>query len=134
VNYYGYGLNPALVGRTLANVEVSPDRERLALRFADGTSSYYDAEGDCCSQSWIEHLTVPPDISGAVITGLTEGGYIDGQEATPEQRAESAAHREWMDVLLVYQTSIQTDRGEVVIEYRNDSNGYYGGMLRERSA
>jgi hypothetical protein len=33
------------------------------------------------------------------------------------------------DVLAFYGCKISTDGGEIVIDYRNDSNGYYGGSL-----
>ena len=33
------------------------------------------------------------------------------------------------DSLQFYGCKISTDRGEIVIDYRNDSNGYYGGNL-----
>lgn len=126
---YYWGFHPDIVGRQLASVEVSPDRERLKLTFMDGLTDIYQTEGDCCSETWIEHLTVPPDIEGATITSITTDPY-DGRVATPEQEAESRAHHEYIDVLLVYQSVIATDRGEVIVEYRNSSNGYYGGSLR----
>ena len=130
-NYYGYGLNPAIVGRTLAGVEASEDNEVLTLLYVDGTASRYRAEGECCSSTWIEHLTIPADIEGATITGISEGEYVDGREATAEEREAAGVARGYVDVLQVYQSAIQTDRGEVIIEYRNDSNGYYGGSLRQ---
>lgn len=94
-DYYGYGLNPAIVGRTLASVELSEDKEVLTLIYADGTASRYRAEGDCCSSSWVEHLAVPADIAGSVITGVTEGDYgaasIIGHGVPPEFGPRMAA-------------------------------------------
>ena len=87
------------------------------FRFRDGRTLTYTAEGDCCSQSWIEHITVPPDIDGAVVATYSEtdiGERSDGRAG----------------LLRLYQTAFQTDRGEVIVEYRNSSNGYYGGWLR----
>lgn len=119
--------NP-LIGKVLARVEVSPDRETLIVRTGDGLTYEARTQGDCCSESWIEHLTVPPDIAGATVVGVKDTDF-DGEPATDVQIAESEVHREYLDVLIVYQTAIVTDRGEVVIEYRNNSNGYYGGSL-----
>lgn len=79
----------------------------------------YDAVGDCCSMSWIEHWTEPPDVIGATITNVTEPA-LDPHAPVEEQDGESIA---------VYHTAIATTRGEIVIEYRNSSNGYYGGWL-----
>lgn len=119
-----------LVGRTLTSASI--DGEDLVLRFTDGTKRYR-AEGDCCSVSWIEHLTVPDLGRGAVVLRVTESGGVD---ATPEQQADQDARLKakgeyGTDCLVVYHTAIATTKGEVVIEYRNDSNGYYGGYLEE---
>lgn len=35
------------------------------------------------------------------------------------------------DYIKVYRTTIVTDRGFIDIEYRNSSNGYYGGWLEK---
>jgi hypothetical protein len=33
------------------------------------------------------------------------------------------------ECLTVYQTHFRTERGDVTLEFRNSSNGYYGGYL-----
>jgi len=113
---WGSSFDPMpLAEKHLASVEVSEDKERLTFHLDDGRSITYHAEGDCCSQSWIEHLTVPPDIAGAEITGYAEtdmGEFVEDY-----------------DTIRVYQTSFQTAKGEIIVEYRNSSNGYYGGWL-----
>ena len=120
-----------LKGVVLRNVETRENGDRLVLTLADGSERVYVADGDCCSTSWVEHLTVPSDLEGATVLRVSEYDY--GVEATDEQYAECETHREWLDQLKVYQTVITTDRGDVVIEYRNSSNGYYGGSLVEVS-
>ena len=113
---FGGDMDPSpLAGQSLASVEVSEDKERLVFTLADGRTMTYTAEGDCCSQSWIEHLTVPPDIAGAEVTGWRQQDM--GQT---EQDYET---------IKVYQTSFATPKGEIIVEYRNSSNGYYGGWL-----
>ena len=131
MTYYGTDFNPAIVGRRLTAVEVSEDKSTLTLCYTDGTESHYRAMGDCCSESWIEHITVPADIDGASITGVSQSGYVSGRRATPEEYAKTEAERQYVDSLEVYHSAIQTDRGEVIVEYRNDSNGYYGGWLEQ---
>lgn len=121
-----------LRGVVLRAVTTEGDGERVILTLADGTRRVYEAEGDCCSTSWVEHITVPPDIDGATVLRVSEAGY--GVDATDAQRAECKTHRKRLDVLRVYQTVLTTDRGDVVIEYRNSSNGYYGGSLMEVEA
>lgn len=127
--YWGNGLDPATEGRTLLGVELSEDRQHLTLRFADGEDRYR-ADGDCCSSTWVEHLTVPDLGDGALVTGIKDSNW-NSTPATPEQYEESRKHQEWLGVLVVYQSAIVTTKGEVIIEYRNDSNGYYGGWLEK---
>lgn len=104
-----------LAGRKLAAVEVSEDKEELAFRFQDGGSVVYGTGADCCSHSWIEHVTVPPDIAGSEITAWGE--------------QDSGEFEQDYETIRVYQTAFQTDKGEIIVEYRNSSNGYYGGWL-----
>ena len=106
-----------LAGRKLEAVELSDDKERVTFRFTDGPVTY-EAEGDCCSHSWIEHITVPPDIAGAEITHWAEN------EMGEMDRTED------YECIRVYQQSFRTDKGDIILEYRNSSNGYYGGYLR----
>lgn len=104
-----------LAGRKLAGVRVSDDKNILTFDFEGGDSVSYRAEGDCCSSSWIEHLTVPPDIAGTEITAWAD-------------QPMGSFERDW-ETISVYQTSFLTAKGEIIVEYRNSSNGYYGGWL-----
>lgn len=114
---FGSSFDPLpLADKTLASVEVTEDKERLIFTLDDGRTISYTAEGDCCSHSWIEHLTVPPDIAGSSVDGFAE--------------QEMGETEEDYETIRVYQTSFRTPKGEVVVEYRNSSNGYYGGWLQ----
>jgi hypothetical protein len=117
-----------VVGKTIESVSLNDTRDEVRFVFGDGTIKRYGVEGDCCSESWIEHLTVPDDISGSTILSVEES---DGVEASDEQYAESKSKRGEADCLQVYSTRFRTNRGDIVLEYRNDSNGYYGGSLVE---
>lgn len=112
------------IGRKIATVELDEDKEVLTLALSDGTL-IGRAEGDCCSHSWVEHLTVPPDVAGATIQGYSESDEVE------ENRGEEYSDSE---LTQVYHSAIQTDRGEIIIEYRNESNGYYGGWMSWRLA
>lgn len=102
-----------LTGRTLLSAELSKDDDTLTLVLNDGTVKF-SSEGDCCSNSWIESIETP-DLP-AEITGVEEGGSVELPHPDHE-------------CLRVYNTSVATTRGHLVIEYRNSSNGYYGGWL-----
>lgn len=113
--YYSMDARP-LADQPLASVSVTPDKDRLVFTLAGGRTLTYEAEGDCCSESWIEHITVPSDIAGATVTAVGE--------------REMGEFEKDYETIRVYETSFRTDRGDIVVEYRNSSNGYYGGTLR----
>ncbi len=94
--------------------------DMLALVLEDGTVIRADAEGDCCSTSWIEHLT---------------GSQIRGQMVATEEVPELASHDDGhnpddYEVLALYGTRFHFADGQTMdLDYRNDSNGYYGGWI-----
>ena len=94
-----------MLNRKLVAVELSASRETITFRFQGGFARNFGVEGDCCSNSWIEHLELPNDVAGATLLSVDEGGPITQDH--PEH----------------------DDGGEIVLEYRNSSNGYYGGYL-----
>lgn len=114
-DYYAL-LNAPAIGKVIQSIAIDDDRERLTIVTPEGESIVWTVDGDCCSASWIEHLTIPDKIVGAEITDIRDGGTIE----VPSQDHEC---------LNVYFTTIRTNRGEIVVEYRNSSNGYYGGSL-----
>lgn len=112
-----------LDGETLKSVTLESGYESsdtcLRVECASGRVVKFGVSGDCCSHSWIEHLTVPDDVDGATVVTIEERG---GDTKPGEDLSQ-------FDVLQVYETVIRTNRGDIVMEYRNDSNGYYGGSL-----
>jgi hypothetical protein len=120
-----------ILNRPLRAVSISADKEKFILEFADGSKKEYGVEGDCCSSSWIEHLTLPPmGVKDAQIIAVEDsaGGAEpwDGHECSEEVDYRRACGH---DHLQVYQTVFRTTNGDIRLEYRNDSNGYYGGYL-----
>lgn len=113
----------AMLDRPLARVVLSDDKERVEFHFESGEPQAFGAEGDCCSHSWIEHLEYP----GAGPESIVGARILDIMESNgPEPTAEDKAAAECLET---YATTFRTDRGDIVLEYRNDSNGYYGGYL-----
>lgn len=114
-----------LLNRTLVSVVQSKwifrdketDDDIITFNFEDGSESYC-VEGDCCSTSWIEHLTIPDNVQGSKVISVEELTIGEQQEINN------------YEYLQVYETRIRTNRGDIVLEYRNSSNGYYGGYLR----
>ena len=111
-----------IVGRVVASVRVDStktEKDTFTMTFAEGDSLICGVEGDCCSNSWIEHMEAPKDLAGAVVLAVEESAVVSN---TVEDDSDDA-------LIQVYQTHFRTTRGDVSLEYRNSSNGYYGGNL-----
>ena len=108
-----------LKGRTILGVELLKGEDEY-LRFDTPEGPvYFAVHGDCCSRSWVEHLTVPDDITGATVVGAD---VKDLHEKTIDDHPD-------LDCLQFYEESVRTNKGDIIIEFRNSSNGYYGGEL-----
>jgi len=108
-----------LVGKTITGLTVSDDRERLVVSTTDGDiTATVDAE--CCSYTWIENVELPALGFPAMVVSVCN---LD------MPGAEDHVFCEDPDEVEFYGLSIKTDKGEIVIDYRNSSNGYYGGSL-----
>ena len=103
----------------LKAVILSDNKSSITFQFDGGPDIILDAEGDCCSHTWIEHIDVPP--------------YVIGEKLqTVHDSLMNRSGKEDYDVIQSYKTTFGTPKGEIVIEYRNSSNGYYGGYLVRR--
>jgi len=98
-----------LLGRTVMQVLANPERDEFRF-VTDGGDLDYHCFGDCCSESWVNHIT---DIDTLI------GQLGVEPESTRQEEDEVLFHR------------IQTPKGVCVIEFRNSSNGYYGGSFEE---
>lgn len=77
--------------------------------------------GDCCSATWIEGIDDP---------GALHGYVLDVEEILmPDQVQRVTPLCPYPDSVAFYGLKITTPHGRAVIEYRNNSNGYYGGSL-----
>jgi hypothetical protein len=108
-----------MLNRKLAAVSLSADRQCITFVFEDGGTRSFGVEGDCCSSSWIEHLEIPENVAGAKLLSVEDSAPLTQDHDDHDDDGE----------ISVYNTAFRTDRGEVVLEYRNSSNGYYGGYL-----
>lgn len=114
--------NP-LVGRTLVKVEITEDRESLRFTLTDG-AVIARTDADCCSRTWVEAIEDTAKLPAAVLSVEDVGGVDDWGDI-------GQLREEWIDGELVrfYGCKITTDHGCLIIDYRNESNGYYGGSL-----
>jgi hypothetical protein len=110
-----YGSPNPLIGKTVTAVHLADDGGAIKFTLADGKEIMARADGDCCSHSWIEAVDLPVFLLGTV--------------ATVEDLFFGSEDSEEFDCLKKYGCKITTDKGTSVIDFRNSSNGYYGGEL-----
>jgi hypothetical protein len=110
--------NP-LIGKTLTGIKLAEDRQVILFQTIDGDMAV-PVDADCCSYTWVESIELPALGFPALVTAVDD---LDMPEGKP-----STFHKDPCS-LRFYGCKITTDRGEIVIDYRNDSNGYYGGSL-----
>lgn len=102
---------------------VMTNGEQIAFVFEDGGALYAEPEGDCCSHTWIAHMAGITDIKGHMITEV-----VEYEEGTHLGETDDDAKEE--DCLALYGVCfVRDDLIRVDIDYRNESNGYYGGRL-----
>lgn len=107
--------NP-IVGKTIVGLEIADDKEALRFVMVDG-ECIVRCDGDCCSNTWVEHVELPALGFPALVVSVEDVDMPD------------LGDMEGCEVVAYYGCKIITDRGEILIDYRNNSNGYYGGSL-----
>lgn len=112
----------AIVGKKLKSVALANGDQELIFTLADGSTVEYCCEADCCSRTWIEDLTAD-DVDGATVLSVEDGGELDEQDIPGENSFDDTCVK-------FYSTCFHTDKSRIIVEYRNRSNGYYGGDLR----
>ena len=110
-----------LIGKKIVGHAIATDRLSMTLTFQDSSVTKLVVTGDCCSKSWIESVDCPDNLHGTV---------FDVEEIEmPNLGNVGTVHHGSVDEVKYYGLKIVTDRGHCVIDYRNDSNGYYGGGI-----
>lgn len=104
------------------NVDVETVRDPQVITFFTnkGNKSFY-TYGDCCSQSWIEHISGFDALIGQEVL---EASNVDMGEISPPENRDN-----YSEVIQQYSYDLKTLKGYFKIELRNESNGYYGGNL-----
>lgn len=102
-----------LIDKTIHSIFISDDKQYLKFVTDDGDIVYY-AYGDCCSHSWFN------DICGF-------HSLISAKVISVEEIPSSVIHDHGSDLLQSYGYKFVTTGGFASIEFRNESNGWYGG-------
>ena len=105
-----------LVGRRVLAVQMASDKK--AIRFdTDKGEVIARMDGDCCSSTWVEGIEGYDALIGEEV--LTAEDIEMPDLGSPDE----------YDVIAYYGFKITTRKGTCVIDYRNESNGYYGGNI-----
>ena len=108
-----------LVGKTITELWISSDKENIVFVDSEGKEHGFYAYGDCCSNSWIEHMTGLDCLLGHHKVLSAEDMDIDSFNDSDSEHIQ------------VYGITLTTERGHFLFEFRNSSNGYYGGYMEE---
>ncbi len=109
-----------LVGKKINELWMSDNDVQMTFVTDDGEFSFC-CDADCCSESWINHINFVECLLGGTVES------VDDIDMFSLLGVEPAATRQEYDQVLFHR--IFTDRGSCTIEFRNSSNGYYGGSL-----
>ena len=109
--------NTHLIGKAIKEIQMTTDKLAIKFVLEDGAEVIARTDADCCSQTWIEHISLPCSGFPAFVT---DARNIEMPDLGTPDNAECVAY---------YGYEIKTNKGDLVIDYRNESNGYYGGYL-----
>jgi hypothetical protein len=119
-----------LIGVLVDSFSLDDDHEGATLK---GTKDSVPIEfrlvvdADCCSNTWIESIIEESALVWHTIVS-TEDLDLPGVAANGNDHT-ALGENFYEDEMTFYGFAITTDRGKCVLDYRNSSNGYYGGSL-----
>ena len=108
-----------LIGQHINAIRIDGDEQHYLEFETDGGVIRLSAEGDCCSESWFYHVLGVKALLGHTITDI----YIVKDAAEPLDDFSR------QDYDKLYGVNFRTTGGMADVEFRNSSNGYYGGWL-----
>lgn len=107
-----------LIGEIVEAVHTSKGSAVIGFQTKNNYYEYY-CDGDCCSTSWLEHLTGLSFLIGQKILSCEN---IE-MPSIPEKELEG------LDWVQNYGYRLVTQKGYFELEMRNESNGCYGGSI-----
>lgn len=112
-----------LVGETVKEVWINDDSTAMVFKTESGKELCYYTWGDCCSESWFSSVTGFGNLIGREVKNVTERVEITGLPS--ERQEEDKLYGYLIEVPNPNYSFYFPDYCE--IEFRNASNGYYGG-------
>lgn len=107
-----------LIGKTVTAMKISDCKSAILFEIEGGGQLIAIVDGDCCSHSWVESVELPALGFPFTITA------IENLELNKDPVSD-----EIFEHLQFYGAKVATDKGDMIIDYRNESNGYYGGDI-----
>lgn len=109
-----------LVGKHITKVQMNAGKDDVRFITTTGNLDYY-CYGDCCSESWVNHVNDIDNLMDATVTQVEEFDFHTLLGVEPEPTRQDS------DEVLFHK--VHTNKGTCLIEFRNSSNGYYGGSF-----
>ena len=113
-------LKSKLLGRRVLSLLMNPEHDYMRFVTDAGVFDFH-CYGDCCSESFINHTNCLEDLLGNTVLEVDEVDMFSALGVVPEPT------RQEVDQVLTYR--LRTSKGICALEFRNSSNGYYGGSL-----
>lgn len=107
-----------MIGKKIVDMKIAADKVAILFVTADGENLVAKVDADCCSHTWVESIEMPA--LGLPFTIIAVEDLDMGKEPLSDDN---------YDCLQFYGAKIVTDKGDLIIDYRNESNGYYGGEI-----
>lgn len=111
-----------LIGKTIISVVLDDNDGEITFTTADRVY-VFSTDAECCSETWINSI----DNVEALINN--EVMFVSGREMEYDKQKHGFVGKSNTERVLVYTYDIITKKGACTIDFRNDSNGYYGGSL-----
>ena len=110
-----------LVGKTIEKILIDKLNGENFIQFITNDGNFlYEAQGDCCSESWFADIIGVRNAIGSRVTQVE-----DVKESCSTE--EDSANRSRQEYDLIYSIKIHHTNGILDVIFRNSSNGYYGG-------
>lgn len=102
-----------LIAKKVSRFLMSSDKRYFAFVCEDGYKAAFNSTGDCCADSWVEHVSGLNWLIGNQINEVIVREYKSSVE--PDH---------WGSVDVFGYTFV-TDKGRFDLEFRGEHNGYY---------
>lgn len=108
-----------LINEYITGLRINDNQDTLILDTPDAMI-VYQAEGDCCSETWFADIIGVKALINATIK------KVENLELFEYNTDDNRCRQE---VDTAYGIRLTTDKGDTDIIYRNSSNGYYCGAV-----